>query len=107
MSTSAGPLTLVPLECHRGGTDLFHTDIAVYTDALSLAGSISLRDIDSGAKAGIIASITTSDGAAHLEWVNQEISGDRQCHLCSTGIGDVDLSWKGNGFTASGLRTSH
>lgn len=74
---------------------------------LSLAGSISLRDIDSGAKAGIIASITTSDGAAHLEWVNQEISGDRQCHLCSTGIGDVDLSWKGNGFTASGLRTSH
>ncbi len=107
MSTSAGPLTLVPLECHRGGTDLFHTDIAAYTETLSLAGSISLRDIDSGAEAGMIASITTSEGAAHLEWVNQEVSGDRQCHLCFTGIGSADLSWKGNGFTASGLRTTH
>ena len=107
MSTSAGPLTLVPLECHRGGTALFHTDIAAYTETLSLAGSISLRDIDSGAEAGMIASITTSEGAAHLEWVNQEISGDRECHLCSTGVGNVDLSWKGDGFTASGLRTSH
>ena len=107
MSTTAGPLTLVPLECHRGGTALFHTDIAAYTETLSLAGSISLRDIDSGAEAGMIASITTSEGAAHLEWVNQEISGDRECHLCSTGVGNVDLSWKGDGFTASGLRTSH
>ena len=54
----------------------------------------------------MIASITTSEGAAHLEWVNQEVSGDRQCHLCFTGIGSADLSWKGNGFTASGLRTT-
>ena len=107
MSTSTGPLTLVPLECHRGGTALFHTDIAAYTETLSLAGSISLRDIDSGAEAGMITSITTSEGAAHLEWVNQEISGDRECHLCSTGVGNVDLSWKGDGFTASGLRTGH
>ena len=106
MSTSTGPLTLVPLECHRGGTALFHTDVAAYTETLSLAGSISLRDIDSGAEAGMIASITTSEGAAHLEWVNQEISDDRKCHLCSTGKGDADLAWTGSQFTSSGLRTS-
>ena len=106
MSTSTGPLTLVPLECHREGKDLFHTDIAAYTDSLSLAGSIGLRDIDSGAEAGIIASITTSEGMAHLEWVNQEISDDRKCHLCSTGKGDADLAWTGSQFTSSGLRTS-
>ena len=106
MSTSTGTLTLVPLECHREGKDLFHTDIAAYTDSLSLAGSIGLRDIDSGAEAGIIASITTSEGMAHLEWVNQEISDDRKCHLCSTGKGDADLAWTGSQFTSSGLRTS-
>lgn len=106
MSTSTGTLTLVPLECHRGGKDVFHTDIAAYTDSLSLAGSIGLRDIDSGAEAGIIASITTSEGMAHLEWVNQEISDDRKCHLCSTGKGDADLAWTGSQFTSSGLRTS-
>ena len=108
MSTAQGQVTLVPLECHRGGNrDLFHTRLAVYSSDRTLLGDFALREAHSGAEAGMVTRVTVSGSTVHLEWVNQETAGDRSCHLCSTGSGSIDLTWTGTGFTPSGLRTGN
>ena len=108
MSTAQGQVTLVPLECHRGGNrDLFHTRLAVYSSDRALLGDFALREAHSGAEAGMVTRVTVSGSTVHLEWVNQETAGDRSCHLCSTGSGSIDLTWTGTGLTPSGLRTGN
>ena len=108
MPTAQGQVTLVPLECHRGGNrDLFHTRLAVYSSDRALLGDFALREAHSGAEAGMVTRVTVSGSTVHLEWVNQETAGDRSCHLCSTGSGSIDLTWTGTGFTPSGLRTGN
>lgn len=101
MDTASGPLTLVPLECHAENKDLFHTVIAAYTSGLTLAGAQEMREVNSGAEAAIITALSVSGQSVHLDWVNQEAPGDQNCHLCSTGIGHLDLTWTGSGFSTS------
>lgn len=101
MGTASGPITLVPLECHAENKDLFHTVIAAYTSGPTLAGAQEMREVSSGAEAAIITALSVSGQSVHLDWVNQEAPGDQNCHLCSTGIGHLDLTWTGSGFSTS------
>ena len=101
MDTASGPITLVPLECHAENKDLFHTVIAAYTSGPTLAGAQEMREVSSGAEAAIITALSVSGQSVHLDWVNQEAPGDQNCHLCSTGIGHLDLTWTGSGFSTS------
>lgn len=107
MDTASGPLTLVPLECHAENKDLFHTVIAAYTSGLTLAGAQEMREVNSGAEAAIITALSVSGQSVHLDWVNQEAPGDQNCHLCSTGIGHLDLTWTGSGFSTSNFVIDH
>jgi len=107
MDTASGPLTLVPLECHAENKDLFHTVIAAYTSGLTLAGTQEMREVNSGAEAAIITALSVSGQSVHLDWVNQEAPGDQNCHLCSTGIGHLDLTWTGSGFSTSNFVIDH
>ena len=107
MDTASGPLTLVPLECHAENKDLFHTVIAAYTSGLTLAGALEMREVNSGAEAAIITTLSVSGQSVHLDWVNQEAPGDQNCHLCSTGIGHLDLTWTGSGFSTSNFVIDH
>ena len=107
MDTASGPITLVPLECHAENKDLFHTVIAAYTSGLTLAGALEMREVNSGAEAAIITTLSVSGRSAHLDWVNQEAPGDQNCHLCSTGIGHLDLTWTGSGFSTSNFVIDH
>lgn len=107
MDTASGPLTLVPLECHAENKDLFHTVIAAYTSGLTLAGAQEMREVSSGAEAAIITALSVSGQSVHLDWVNQEAPGDQNCHLCSTGIGHLDLTWTGSGFSTSNFVIDH
>ena len=107
MDTASGPLTLVPLECHAENKDLFHTVIAAYTSGLTLAGAQEMREVNSGAEAAIITALRVSGQSVHLDWVNQEAPGDQNCHLCSTGIGHLDLTWTGSGFSTSNFVIDH
>ena len=107
MDTASGPLTLVPLECHAENKDLFHTVIAAYTSGLALAGALEMREVDSGAEAAIITALSVSGRSAHLDWVNQEVPGDQDCHLCLTGIGHLDLTWTGSRFSTSNFVIDH
>ena len=107
MDTASGPITLVPLECHAENKDLFHTVIAAYTSGPTLAGALEMREVNSGAEAAIITTLSVSGQSAHLDWVNQEAPGDQNCHLCSTGIGHLDLTWTGSGFSTSNFVIDH
>lgn len=107
MDTASGPITLVPLECHAENKDLFHTVIAAYTSGLTLAGALEMREVNSGAEAAIITTLSVSGQSVHLDWVNQEAPGDQNCHLCSTGIGHLDLTWTGSGFSTSNFVIDH
>ena len=107
MSTAQGQVTLVPLECHAENKDLFHTVIAAYTSGLTLAGAQEMREVNSGAEAAIITALRVSGQSVHLDWVNQEAPGDQNCHLCSTGIGHLDLTWTGSGFSTSNFVIDH
>ena len=107
MDTASGPLTLVPLECHAENKDLFHTVIAAYTSGSTLAGALEMREVNSGAEAAIITTLSVSGQSVHLDWVNQEAPGDQNCHLCSTGIGHLDLTWTGSGFSTSNFVIDH
>ena len=107
MDTASGPITLVPLECHAENKDLFHTVIAAYTSGLTLAGALEMREVNSGAEAAIITALSVSGQSVHLDWVNQEAPGDQNCHLCSTGIGHLDLTWTGSGFSTSNFVIDH
>lgn len=107
MDTASGPITLVPLECHAENKDLFHTVIAAYTSGLTLAGAQEMREVSSGAEAAIITALSVSGQSVHLDWVNQEAPGDQNCHLCSTGIGHLDLTWTGSGFSTSNFVIDH
>lgn len=107
MDTASGPLTLVPLECHAENKDLFHTVIAAYTSGPTLAGAQEMREVNSGAEAAIITALSVSGQSVHLDWVNQEAPGDQNCHLCSTGIGHLDLTWTGSGFSTSNFVIDH
>ena len=107
MDTASGPLTLVPLECHAENKDLFHTVIAAYTSGPTLAGALEMREVNSGAEAAIITTLSVSGQSVHLDWVNQEAPGDQNCHLCSTGIGHLDLTWTGSGFSTSNFVIDH
>ena len=107
MDTASGPITLVPLECHAENKDLFHTVIAAYTSGLTLAGALEMREVNSGAEAAIITTLSVSGQSIHLDWVNQEAPGDQNCHLCSTGIGHLDLTWTGSGFSTSNFVIDH
>ena len=95
MDTASGPLTLVPLECQA------------YTSGLTLAGTQEMREVNSGAEAAIITALSVSGQSVHLDWVNQEAPGDQNCHLCSTGIGHLDLTWTGSGFSTSNFVIDH
>lgn len=103
MDTASGPVTLVPLECHAEDKELFHTVIAAYTSGPILAGALEMREVSPGAEAAIITALSVSGQSAHLDWVNQESPGDQNCHLCSTGVGHLDLTWTGSGFSTSNL----
>lgn len=107
MDTASGPITLVPLECHAENKDLFHTVIAAYTSGPTLAGAQEMREVSSGAEAAIITALSVSGQSVHLDWVNQEAPGDQNCHLCSTGIGHLDLTWTGSGFSTSNFVIDH
>lgn len=107
MDTASGPITLVPLECHAENKDLFHTVIAAYTSGPTLAGALEMREVNSGAEAAIITTLSVSGQSVHLDWVNQEAPGDQNCHLCSTGIGHLDLTWTGSGFSTSNFVIDH
>lgn len=107
MDTASGPITLVPLECHAENKDLFHTVIAAYTSGSTLAGALEMREVNSGAEAAIITTLSVSGQSVHLDWVNQEAPGDQNCHLCSTGIGHLDLTWTGSGFSTSNFVIDH
>lgn len=107
MDAASGPITLVPLECHAENKDLFHTVIAAYTSGLILAGALEMREVSSGAEAAIITTLSVSGQSVHLDWVNQEAPGDQNCHLCSTGIGHLDLTWTGSGFSTSNFVIDH
>lgn len=107
MDTASGPITLVPLECHAENKDLFHTVIAAYTSGSTLAGALEMREVNSGAEAAIITTLSVSGQSVHLDWVNQEAPGDQNCHLCSTGIGHLDLTWTGSGFSTSDFVIDH
>lgn len=107
MDTASGPITLVPLECHAENKDLFHTVIAAYTSGPTLAGALEMREVNSGAEAAIITALSVSGQSVHLDWVNQEAPGDQNCHLCSTGIGHLDLTWTGSGFSTSNFVIDH
>ena len=107
MDTASGPITLVPLECHAENKDLFHTVIAAYTSGSTLAGALEMREVNSGAEAAIITALSVSGQSVHLDWVNQEAPGDQNCHLCSTGIGHLDLTWTGSGFSTSNFVIDH
>lgn len=107
MDTASGPITLVPLECHAENKDLFHTVIAAYTSGPTLAGAQEMREVNSGAEAAIITALRVSGQSVHLDWVNQEAPGDQNCHLCSTGIGHLDLTWTGSGFSTSNFVIDH
>ena len=107
MDTASGPITLVPLECHAENKDLFHTVIAAYTSGPTLAGAQEMREVNSGAEAAIITALSVSGQSVHLDWVNQEAPGDQNCHLCSTGIGHLDLTWTGSGFSTSNFVIDH
>ena len=107
MDTASGPLTLVPLECHAENKDLFHTVIAAYTSGPILAGALEMREVSPGAEAAIITALSVSGQSVHLDWVNQESPGDQNCHLCSTGVGHLDLTWTGSGFSTSNFVIDH
>ena len=74
---------------------------------LTLAGAQEMREVNSGAEAAIITALSVSGQSVHLDWVNQEAPGDQNCHLCSTGIGHLDLTWTGSGFSTSNFVIDH
>ena len=80
---------------------------AAYTSGLTLAGAQEMREVNSGAEAAIITALSVSGQSVHLDWVNQEAPGDQNCHLCSTGIGHLDLTWTGSGFSTSNFVIDH
>ena len=100
LATSAGWSTLVPLECHYQGLDLFHTVLTLYGPAGNLLGSLDLRDVSAGAEAAIILNLTVHGSTVVVRWNNQDIGGGAR-HLVDVGVGSVDLTWTGSGFATA------